>query len=85
MLDDDEPPRRPPSFYGWTPERELLVALTESVQRQHAWLIGVHSKDHKVPKVRPIPRPITALDRVRERQQQASVAAVIALFRPKDE
>jgi hypothetical protein len=82
-LDDGSPPS-PLGFYEWTPERDLLTHLVEAVSRLHAWQVGVHSRDHKVPKVPPLPRPRSALDRVRARREEEQVAAIVAAFRPRD-
>jgi hypothetical protein len=69
---------------GWTPERELLSGILEAVLRQTAWLVGVHGKDHKVPKVNPLPRPRTAIERVRRRREEEEVAAIVAAFKPRE-
>lgn len=49
---------------GWTYERELLVGITEAIMSLRAVTLGVNSKNGKVPKVHPLPRPKTAVDRV---------------------
>lgn len=68
LLDEAEreTPSGAPTFgmAGWTPERELLVGLTEAVMSLRAVLIAVNSKSGKVPKVVPLPRPKVAADRV---------------------
>lgn len=78
--DDDSATSSPPSFgmAGWTYERELLVGVTETLMSLRAVLIGVNSEKGKVPKVHPLPRPKTALDRIaaiRSKQKRSSLLA----------
>lgn len=66
----------------WTYERELLVGITEALMSLRAVLIGVNSPKGKVPKVDPLPRPTTALDRIRERRRREQMSELVAQLTP---
>jgi hypothetical protein len=59
----------------------MLTALYESIQSLTALYVGVHSKN--TPKVKPLPRPVTAVDRLRSRMEEDNLARVVDFFRPK--
>ncbi|HEX5525170.1 MAG TPA: hypothetical protein VFX53_17125 [Pedococcus sp.] len=56
-------------MHGWTYERELLSSLVEAVRAMHSTLVAVNSKGHKGFTVKPLPRPVTAMDRLKKRQR----------------
>lgn len=73
-----------PSFVGWTPERELLTALTEAVHALHAVTVAAHS-DGRVRRVPPLPRPVTAVERVKARRGREIADHVRDTFLPREE
>jgi hypothetical protein len=66
----------------WTHERELLVGLTEAVLSLRSVLIGVNSKSGKPPKVHPLPRPKTAIDRVQAQRSKQKRADLLGQLLP---
>ena len=52
----------------WTPERAQLAQVIEYLSAIHSRLIAQNSKSGKGPKVRPQPRPTTALDRLEQNE-----------------
>lgn len=69
----------------WTYERELLSALVDAVRSMHSTLHAVHSKNHKGFDVKPMPRPVTALDRIRKRQRWDRHAELVRAVLPQSE
>lgn len=58
----------PTSFVGWTREADLLAQLNDSVKVLNSTLIGVNlPKGKRPPRVRPTPRPVSAVEAVRRR------------------
>lgn len=55
---------------GWTHDRELLSLLIEEIRSLHSTLVAVHNKGKGFP-LTPMPRPVTALQRVERRQRFA--------------
>lgn len=53
----------------WTYERELLTLLIEEIRSLHSTLVSAHGG--KGFKVNPLPRPVTAVDRLRRRERWA--------------
>lgn len=95
MLDDDEIADRileaqqdakDPGFglADWTYERELLVGITETLMSLRAVLIGVNSKNGKVPKVPTLPRPVTAVQRAESRRSKERLSGLMAQIVPHD-
>lgn len=54
----------------WTHTRELLTVLVEEIRSLHSSLIAINNRGRGF-KVSPLPRPVTAIDRVERRQRQA--------------
>jgi hypothetical protein len=65
----------------WTYDRELLTLLVDEIRSLHSTLIGVNSKG-RAPKFSPLPRPVTAVDRVQRRQRMQRHHTLVALVRP---
>lgn len=84
LADTDGGPRRAMDMQGWTYERELLTAILESVQRLTAITIAANSKDGKAPRVPPLPRPETAVQRIRLRVVRDQLDQVVTAFRPRE-
>lgn len=55
---------------GWTHDRELLTVLIEEIRSLHSTLVAVHNKGKGFP-LTPMPRPVTALQRVQRRHRLA--------------
>lgn len=81
---DEEPRRRHLTLVDWTPERELLTSVAESVRDLHATLLAVNSKDGKRKAPPPLPRPRTAVERARRIRNEAQAADIAAIFSPKE-
>lgn len=65
----------------WTYDRELLTLLVDEIRSLHATLIAVNSRGRS-PKFSPLPRPVTAVDRVQRRQRLQRHHTLVALVRP---
>lgn len=65
---------------GWTYERELLTALVDEVRSLHATLYSAHGGKN-FPH-RPLPRPVTALDRIIRRAKLARHEERVQLVLP---
>lgn len=68
---------------GWTYERELLTTVVDVLGQLHASFIQANSDDGKRPKVEPMLRPRTALDRMRSRQVLEEHRNLVRLLRPQ--
>lgn len=84
LAESGRPVRREMTMYGWSPVVELLTAQLEATLRLTAITIAANSKDGKPPKVNPLPRPETAVQRIRLREGPGSLTAVIEAFRPRE-
>jgi hypothetical protein len=80
MADQPDPPVRAPRMATWSPEVELLTALLDRV----AELIHVvaMTAGAKPGRRTPAPRPVTALDRVRQRRRETQHQRVVAKLLP---
>jgi uncharacterized membrane protein YkvA (DUF1232 family) len=56
---------------GWTHDCELLTLLVDEIRSLHSTLVAVNSRRGKGFKFAPMPRPVTALDRVQRRRRLA--------------
>lgn len=65
---------------GWTHSRELLSLLIEEIRSMHSTLVAIHNKGKGFP-VTPLPRPVTALDRVRRRRRMARHEELVAVVK----
>lgn len=74
--DEIEDPRdTPTSSFGWDPGTHLLAQLNDSVKVLTATLIGVNLPRGKTPpKVKPTPRPVTAVEAVKRRKSREEAA-----------
>lgn len=70
------PPRAAVPLSAFTPEYELLTAAVELLQVLNANVIKLASG--KPPQPRPLPRPVTAVDRLREAKRAQRIDALIA-------
>lgn len=62
---------------GWTHDRELLTLLVDEIRSLHSTLVAVNSRG-KGFKFSPMPRPVTALDRVQRRIRMARHDELVA-------
>lgn len=53
----------------WTYDRELLSSLVDAVRSMHSTLVAVNTKNRKGFTVKPMPRPVTAIDRLKKRER----------------
>ncbi len=65
----------------WTYERELLSALIDEVRMLHATVYSAHGGKNFPYK--PMPRPVTALDRIERRERLARHEARVRLVLPE--
>lgn len=84
LLSEPDGPARAMDLVGWTYDRELLAGIFEAILRLTSITIAANSKDGKVPKVTPLPRPQTAVQRVRLRLVQEDLQHVVTAFRPRE-
>lgn len=66
----------------WTYDRELLTLLVEEIRSMHSTLVAAHSKGGKGFSVTPLPRPVTAIDRVQRRQRLQRHNDLVRLVMP---
>lgn len=66
-LPESDRPDRGPSLADWSPEVNLLAAAVDRLGENIAATIA--AAGGKAPKIRPLPRPKTAFDRVRARRR----------------
>lgn len=77
--DDDSQLPRLSSSAGYTHETYLLMMLNEHIQQLNSTLIAVNlPKGKKPPRVKPLPRPVSALDRERARREMHEVHEAMA-------
>lgn len=65
---NEEPPSFSPRLSEWSPEIEVLVAIYESVRHGNDMFIKAHKG--KPGKFERWPRPVTAMQRIRQRRRQ---------------
>lgn len=64
----EDPRTTPTSFFGWTREADLLAQLNDNIKVLTSTLIGVNlPKGKRPPRVRPTPRPVSAVEAVKRR------------------
>ncbi|RBO87962.1 hypothetical protein [Nocardia puris] len=67
------------SSAGYTTEVHVLLALCDLVQQLNATLIAINlPKGKQPPKVRPMPRPVTAIERERAQRERSAVDETLA-------
>ncbi|AOE43717.1 tail assembly chaperone [Gordonia phage SpeedDemon] len=79
--EDDEPQEEelsPTSAVGHTQEVELLMKITDWLQTVNSTLVGVNSAKGKRPRVRPHPRPVSAIQVLRREREKAAVRDVLS-------
>lgn len=79
IVDRNEPPARP-RLSEWSPVVELLTALLDS-QRELIQVVA-WTRGAKIRSLEPLPRPLTAVDRVRRRRRDAKHRALTARLLP---
>lgn len=76
------------SFLEWTPEAELLTYVGDVLNQLVAITVAVNSKDGKMQRVDPLPRPKRALDallvKVRDDLADAWIAEIEAAQGPRE-
>ncbi|MBF6332373.1 hypothetical protein [Nocardia transvalensis] len=72
----------PPTPLGYTLEAYLLLTIIDCLQGVQAAVIA--STGTKPPALQPMPRPQTALDRVREQRWRDRMQALVDLFAPHE-
>lgn len=78
----DPQPERPPSvrMADWSPELEMLTNLFDAVRElTRVVAMGAGAKPKKV---KPAPRPRTALDRVRARHRKTQHSRLVSILLP---
>lgn len=70
------PPAPRPPITEWSRQVELLTAAVDELRELHATLIAANSKKGKRPKVRPVPRPETAVMRLEKQRTLAQLAEI---------
>ncbi|MDE8648075.1 hypothetical protein PXH69_24150 [Rhodococcus qingshengii] len=66
------------SSAGHSPEISLMMTLCELIQQLNATLIAVNlPKGKKPPRVRPMPRPVSALEVLRAKHEKNKVDSVV--------
>lgn len=80
-LEIPEPsPDAAPPLAEWTLQVEMLASLYDAVTALTGFLVKVNGGKGREPK--PLPRPITALDRARERRKEEAADFIISTFAP---
>lgn len=69
-------PARSPSLHGWTPEVAHMAAVVDRLGEVIAGLVALSGG--RPPKVKPVPRPVTAIDRARQRRSRARYGELVA-------
>ncbi|MEC3955816.1 hypothetical protein VMT65_22475 [Nocardia sp. CDC153] len=70
----------PPTPEGYTLDTYLLLSIIDGLQGVQAAVIAAAGADP--PQVKPMPRPQTALDVVREERRLATMNSIIDIFKP---
>lgn len=81
--EDDESPEdeelSPTSAVGHTAEIELLMKITDWLQTLNSTLIGVNqARGKRPPRVRPHPRPVSAIQVLKREREKAAVRSMLA-------
>lgn len=92
IVDDEELAERlaeiePAKSFGmaeWTPERALLTVAVEWLQALYSITVAANSKNGKGPPVKPMPRPVTAVDRWEKRRSAEIGRTLLAQLLPDD-
>lgn len=74
----EEAPLEVRSAAGHTAEISLMMTLCELIQQLNSTLIAVNlPKGKRAPRVRPMPRPVSALEVLRRRHEATQVDSVV--------
>ncbi|MFR9750490.1 hypothetical protein ACL02S_05580 [Nocardia sp. 004] len=76
--DDEFPEAEDPTPDGYTLDTYLLLTVIDGLQGVQAAVIAAAGADP--PQVKPMPRPVTALDKVREERRLRSLQDLIGVF-----
>lgn len=79
--EDDELEPADPTPEGYTLDTYLLLAIIDALQGLQATVIAAAGADP--PTVQPMPRPVTALDAVRDERRLNSMQDLIDIFSPR--
>lgn len=74
----DEAPNSGPPLESWSPEVEYLAAVVDRLGEVIQTVIATTPGAKKPPRMRPVPRPETALDRARRRRAWARHHELVA-------
>lgn len=76
--EDDNHVLRPRTSAGHSAEISLMMTLCELIQQLNSTLIGVNlPKGKRPPRVRPMPRPVSALDVARQQHEESQVDSLM--------
>ncbi|PBC38466.1 hypothetical protein CJ179_38330 [Rhodococcus sp. ACS1] len=79
--EDKKPQLR--SSSGYSMQIQVLMAIADLIQQLNSTLIAVNlPKGKKPPKVRPMPRPVSAFDLVRARHEKDEVDNLLSILLP---
>lgn len=72
-------------MYEWTPERALLTVAVEWLQAIYSASVAPHTKSRRGPKVVPLARPTTAVQRWARTQSRVRGRTMLDQLFPDDE
>ncbi|MFD3703325.1 hypothetical protein ACFWUP_09280 [Nocardia sp. NPDC058658] len=78
--EEDPDAEEPPTPEGYTLDTYLLLSIIDGLQGVQAAVIAAAGADP--PAVKPMPRPQTALDTVREERRLAVMNSIVDIFKP---
>lgn len=92
IADDDElaqrmaelPVSKSFGMHEWTPERALLTVIVEWLQALYSITVAANSTNGKGPPVKPMPRPVTAVDRWEKRRSTEIGRSLLAQLLPHE-
>lgn len=71
----DDPRDSPTSTFGWDRKADLLAQINDTIKVLTSTLVGVNlPKGKRPPKVKPTPRPVTAVEALRRRHEREAAA-----------
>lgn len=84
MEESEEEPEaeEPPTPEGYTLDTYLLLSIIDGLQGVQAAVIAAAGADP--PAVKPMPRPQTAMDIIREERRLAVMNSIVDIFKPPD-
>ncbi|MEU4648167.1 hypothetical protein [Nocardia fluminea] len=81
--DPDPDAEEPPTPEGYTLDTYLLLSIIDGLQGVQAAVIAAAGADP--PQVKPMPRPQTAMDVVREERRLSTMNSIVDIFKPAAE